>query len=153
MVNAAFAMTASLYAAMHRIGSGSVRSAPGFTTFASDVPVAPVTSILSIPTLESQIRILTPPPQGSMIYQAYQAHSDLLWPLRTMAKNALPSLCRARDVPGEDMALRKLAAACEVFVLATLTHKRPPFGIDAVIVGELAQGHVLARNVARPAQR
>ena len=71
-----------------------------------------------------------------MIYQAYQAHSDLLWPLRTVAKTALPALHRARDVPGEDMALRKLAAACEVFVLATLTHERPTFGISAVTVGE-----------------
>jgi poly(3-hydroxybutyrate) depolymerase len=71
-----------------------------------------------------------------MIYQAYQAHSDLLWPLRTVAKNALPALHRARNVPGEDMALRKLAAACEVFVLATLTHQRPPFRIDTVTVGE-----------------
>jgi len=130
-------MTASLFAAMHRNGSGFAHLTPGFATFASDVPVAPpVAGILPVPALESHIRILTPPPQGSMIYQAYQAHSDLLWPLRTMAKNALPALYRARDVPGEDMALRKLAAACEVFVLATLTHKRPPFGIDAVTVGE-----------------
>ena len=53
-----------------------------------------------------------------------------------MARNALPSLNRARDIPGEDAALRKLAAACEVFVLAALTHDRPPFGIDAVTVGE-----------------
>jgi len=71
-----------------------------------------------------------------MIYQAYQAHSDLLWPLRTIAKTALPALHRARDVPGEDMALRKLAAACEVFVLAALTHERPPFRISTVTVGE-----------------
>ncbi len=71
-----------------------------------------------------------------MIYHAYQAHSDLLWPMRTLARNALPALHRARDVPGEDMALRKLAAACEVFVLAALTHQRPPFGIDSVTVGD-----------------
>src|SRR5450755_2187426 len=129
-------MTASLYTSMHQFGSGTAQLAPVFATFASDVPVPPpVTSILSAPSLASQIRILTPPPQGGMIYQAYQAHSDLLWPLRTMAKNALPGLNRARAVPGEDMALRKLAAACEVFVLATLTHRRPPFGIDAVMVG------------------
>ncbi len=56
--------------------------------------------------------------------------------MRTLARNALPSLHRASDVPGEDMALRKLAAACEVFVLAALTHQRPPFAIDSVIAGE-----------------
>ena len=71
-----------------------------------------------------------------MIYQAYQTHSDMLWPLRTTAKNALPALQRARDVPGEDMALRKLAAACEVFVLAELTHARPDFRLDTIAVGE-----------------
>ena len=71
-----------------------------------------------------------------MIYQAYQAHSDWLWPSRTFAKSALPALQRVRNVPGEDMALRKLAAACEVFVLTTLTHERPPFGIEAVTVGQ-----------------
>ena len=71
-----------------------------------------------------------------MIYQTYQAHSDLLWPLRTVARNALPALQRARDVPGEDMALRKLAAACEVFVLSALTHTRPSFRLDTITVGE-----------------
>jgi poly(3-hydroxybutyrate) depolymerase len=76
------------------------------------------------------------PPRGSMIYQTYQAQSDLLWALRAAAKSALPALHRARDIPGEDMVLRKLAAAFEVFVLATLTHERPPFRIDTVRVGE-----------------
>src|SRR6202171_438815 len=129
-------MTPSLYAGMHRIGSGSEAPVPVFATFASDVPAAlPVSRFLPTPAPASQIRLLMTPPQGGMIYQAYQAHSDLLWPLRTLAKNALPALHGARAVPGEDMALRKLAAACEVFVLATLTHERPPFGIDAVTAG------------------
>jgi poly(3-hydroxybutyrate) depolymerase len=75
------------------------------------------------------------PPRGSMIYQTYQAQTDLLWALRVAAKSALPALHRAREIPGEDMALRKLAAAFEVFVLATLTHQRPPFRIDSVSVG------------------
>src|SRR3984893_4462732 len=130
-------MTPSLYAGMHRIVAGSEPSAPAFATFASDVPAAlPVSRFLPTPAPASQIRRLTAPPQGGMIYQAYQAHSDLLWPLRVVAKTALPALHRARDVPGEDMALRKLAAACEVFVLATLTHERPPFRIRTVTVGE-----------------
>src|SRR6202171_1329664 len=122
---------------MHRIGSGSVPSAPVFATFASDVPAAlPVSRLLPPPALGSQIRLLTTTPRGGMIYQAYQAHSDLLWPLRTVAKTALPALHGARAVPGEDMALRKLAAACEICVLATLTHERPPFRISTVTVGE-----------------
>lgn len=75
-----------------------------------------------------------------MIYQTYQAQSDLLWALRTAAKSALPALHRARDIPVEDVLLRRLAAAFEVFVLATLTHQRPPFRIDAVRVGEQLVG-------------
>ncbi len=85
-----------------------------------------------------------------MIYQTYQAHSDLMWPLRTVAKNSLPALKRARDVPGEGMALRKLAAACEVFVLAALTHERPPFRIDSVTVGEREVPIVEERTLVTP---
>src|SRR3984893_8095726 len=130
-------MTPPLDAGMHRIGSGSEPSTPVFATFASDVPAAPpVSRLLPTPAPASQIRLPTTPPQGGMIYQAYQAHSDLLWPLRMVAKTALPALCRARDVPGEDMALRKLAAACQVFRLPTLTHAPPPFRIATVTIGE-----------------
>jgi len=71
-----------------------------------------------------------------MNYHAYQTHSDLLWPLRAMARTALPALQQARDIPGEDMALRKLAAACEVFLLATLTHQRPRFRLDTIAFGD-----------------
>jgi polyhydroxyalkanoate depolymerase len=134
MVNAALAMLAPLYAAMHRFGSESSLSAPWSATFASDVPVSPPASTpLSPRTPASLFDALTPPPRGGAIYRAYQAHTDWLWPLRTMARNTLPVLHRARDVPGEDMTLRKLAAAWEVFVLATITHERPAFAIDSVI--------------------
>jgi len=91
-----------------------------------------------------------PPPQGAMIYQAYQAHSDLMWPLRTVAKNSLPALQRARNIPGEDMALRKLAAACEVFVLAALTHERPAFRIESVTIGEREVAIVEERTLVTP---
>ncbi len=67
------------------------------------------------------------------MYQAYQAHADLMWPLRTLAKNTLPML---RDNSfgwaGLDHS-RKLAAACEVLKLGEVTHKRPPFGIESVM--------------------
>jgi poly(3-hydroxybutyrate) depolymerase len=71
-----------------------------------------------------------------MLYHAYESHSDLMWPLRTVARSTLPALQRVRDIPGEDMALRKLAAACEIFVLAHLTHVRPPFRIPSISIGE-----------------
>src|SRR5258707_1711439 len=124
------------HADLHRNGSTADPTAPAFAVFASDVPVkSPLVRMLHAPSEAPRFAALTSPPQGAMIYQAYQAHSDLLWPLRTVARNALPALQRARDVPGEEMALRKLAAACEVFVLAALTHARPPFRLDTITVG------------------
>lgn len=73
-----------------------------------------------------------------MMYQAYQAHADLMWPLRTLAKTSLPML---RDSSFGWAGLhhnRKLAAAFEVLKLGEVTHKRPPFGINSVMLkGEL----------------
>ena len=69
-----------------------------------------------------------------MMYQAYQAQSDLMWPLRTLAKMSVPML----QDPGFGLAgqptLRQAAAACRVLELAEVTHKRPPWRIDHVIV-------------------
>ena len=70
-----------------------------------------------------------------MIYKAYQAHADALWPSRAVAKAALPGLRRAGELGRAGTRIRKLAAACEVFALAELTHRRPDFGIDGVRVG------------------
>ena len=98
------------------------------------MPVTPPVAQL-MPVTQATLRDLAPPPQGGLIYHAYQTHSDLLWPLLIVAKNALPALNRVCDLPDENKALRKLAASCEVFVLAELTHDRPPFGIDSVTVG------------------
>ena len=69
-----------------------------------------------------------------MMYQAYQAQSDLMWPLRTLAKMSVPML---RD-PGFGLSaqtsVRQMAAACRVLELAEVTHKRPPWRIDSVLV-------------------
>jgi len=69
-----------------------------------------------------------------MMYQAYQAQSDLMWPLRTLAKMSLPML----QDPGFGLAgqptMRQAAAACRVLELAEVTHKRPPWRLDHVIV-------------------
>ena len=75
-----------------------------------------------------------------MIYQSYQAHSDGMWVLRALATAAIPVLDRTRPTLSGDRALRKIAAACEVFLLAALTHRRPPFRIDSVKVGEVDVG-------------
>jgi poly(3-hydroxybutyrate) depolymerase len=68
-----------------------------------------------------------------MLYQAYQAHADLMVPVR-----ALASLGAGRIGPpfAENFGIvRNLTAACELIVRAKLTHQRPPFGIDTVMVG------------------
>jgi poly-beta-hydroxyalkanoate depolymerase len=70
-----------------------------------------------------------------MAYSAYQAHSDGMWALRALATAAIPLLDRARPALSGDRALRKIAAACEVLLLAALTHRRPPFRVDRVVVG------------------
>ena len=88
--------------------------------------------------------------QRRLIYQAFQAQADLLWPLRTFAKTAAPALNGARFGIAERKSVRELAAAFEVFALAELTHKRPPFGIDTVSVAgtEVRVQEVIVRSTA-----
>jgi poly(3-hydroxybutyrate) depolymerase len=71
-----------------------------------------------------------------MMYHLYQAQADLLWPLRQMARF------------GADMAglldfgvctpplTRHFLAGLTLFAETGLTHKRPSFGIDSVVLGE-----------------
>ena len=68
-----------------------------------------------------------------MLYQAYQAHADLMVPVR-----ALASLGASRIGPPstENLGIvRTIMAACELIARAKLTHHRPQFGIDTVMVG------------------
>jgi poly(3-hydroxybutyrate) depolymerase len=71
-----------------------------------------------------------------MLYQAYQTQADMMAPLRELARMvgrmmAMPRL-GIEDLPAN----RKLAAACELFSLSRLTHRRPAFGIDSVQCGD-----------------
>jgi polyhydroxyalkanoate depolymerase len=68
----------------------------------------------------------------SPMYQAYQAHSDLLWPLRTLSRMAVPMLLDESLGFGGHPPQRHLAAACETMRLAEVTHRRPDWGIDRV---------------------
>lgn len=71
-----------------------------------------------------------------MMYQAYQAQSDLMWPLRTLAKLSVPMLqdpSFAHFGLGAQASSRQMAAACKVLELAEVTHKRPPWRIDSVL--------------------
>lgn len=59
----------------------------------------------------------------------------MLWLSRTFAKAAAPVLNIANLWPIESLGVQRLAAACEIFGMAELTHERPPFDIDTVQVG------------------
>ena len=67
-----------------------------------------------------------------MMYQAYQAHSDLMWPLRAISRLSLPLL--QEPALADWPAARKAAAACKVLELANVTHARPPWRIDKIEV-------------------
>jgi len=67
-----------------------------------------------------------------MLYQAYQAHSDIMVPVRALAGMAIAS---SGWRPVDHTALRNLTAAYELIARAGLTHQRPRFGIDHVTVG------------------
>jgi polyhydroxyalkanoate depolymerase len=70
-----------------------------------------------------------------MLYQTYQAQADLTWPLRQWSRWAAPMLmppaAAARPGPSHR---RKLAAACEVYNLAEVTHRRPDWALREVLV-------------------
>jgi poly(3-hydroxybutyrate) depolymerase len=68
-----------------------------------------------------------------MIYHAYQAQADATEPLRLMAWAAAEYLGHP-SIFGRFWP-RNLGAGWEVLSRAGLTHKRPPFGIESVLVG------------------
>ncbi|HXW25529.1 MAG TPA: polyhydroxyalkanoate depolymerase [Xanthobacteraceae bacterium] len=71
-----------------------------------------------------------------MLYQAYQAHSDVMGLVRAFAQVALGALGRSPPGGGAGPnALRNLTAAYELISRAGLTHVRPPFAVDSVTVG------------------
>ncbi|HWS75356.1 MAG TPA: polyhydroxyalkanoate depolymerase [Quisquiliibacterium sp.] len=72
-----------------------------------------------------------------MLYHAYQAHADLMLPLRLAARGTagLFGHLRAMDLDPHGVQ-RQWAAACEVFAHTALTHRRPSFGIERVRVGD-----------------
>ncbi|MDF1486212.1 polyhydroxyalkanoate depolymerase [Ramlibacter sp. H39-3-26] len=66
-----------------------------------------------------------------MLYQAYQAQSNLTSPLRLLAQFASAS---ALPLTGKNSVLRQLAAAGDVLSRMRLTHSRPAFGIHSVVM-------------------
>ena len=68
-----------------------------------------------------------------MLYQAYQAHSDMLSPFRLMAQGSSAALWFSQT---EGSWVRKLSASMEVFSRLRVTHSRPAYGITSVQAGE-----------------
>ncbi len=85
------------------------------------------------------------------MYEAYQAQTDLMWPLRTFTKAALPLLKDDTYGWSRWMPNRKLAAAWEVFGLSEVTHKRRPFAIDQVSVTGVDEPVAITEVVAHVA--
>ena len=92
-----------------------------------------------------------------MLYQAYQAHSDIMVPVRALAGMALDAMARARmNGAARPSLLSNLTAAYELIARAGLTHVRPAYGIDSVTVGnrevavteEAADRHAVRHAVA-----
>ncbi len=73
------------------------------------------------------------------MYHAYQTHSDLMWPLRMAARFAAPMLQDPSFAAFSGVGSpRQIAAACKLLELAEVTHQRPPWAIDSIVVdGEM----------------
>jgi polyhydroxyalkanoate depolymerase len=66
-----------------------------------------------------------------MIYQLYQAQSDLMEPFRCVARFAADALAQVKSQYFDESVTRRLAAGYEVASRFGLTHRRPPFNIAA----------------------
>jgi polyhydroxyalkanoate depolymerase len=69
-----------------------------------------------------------------MLYSAYQLQADLMKPVRLMAEAAMSVLGAPSLASLDNAALRHWAAAAEMLSRAGLTHHRPDFGIEHVMV-------------------
>jgi poly(3-hydroxybutyrate) depolymerase len=70
-----------------------------------------------------------------MLYQAYQAHSDIMGPVRMLAASTMKAIGQPLAGITDNAVLRNLTAAYELIARAGLTHVRPPFDIGPVKVG------------------
>jgi poly(3-hydroxybutyrate) depolymerase len=70
-----------------------------------------------------------------MLYQAYQAHADIMVPVRALAALAVSNMGSSLNGFADTAVIRNLTAAYELIARAGLTHHRPPFDITKVTVG------------------
>ncbi len=72
----------------------------------------------------------------TMMYDAFMAQGDALWPMRTFGKLAVPALLEpVFGLPGK--AAKRIAAAWQTLELGEITHARPAWRIDSVV----SEGH------------
>ncbi|MGA8968982.1 MAG: polyhydroxyalkanoate depolymerase [Pseudolabrys sp.] len=71
-----------------------------------------------------------------MLYQAYQAHADIMVPVRQFAGMAARSVGDRLNGSARPTVLSNLTAAYELIARAGLTHERPPYGIDSIVIGD-----------------
>jgi poly(3-hydroxybutyrate) depolymerase len=69
-----------------------------------------------------------------MLYYAYQAQADFMQPIRVLARGAATTLRQPFAGNGPGTAAGRIAAAFELISRAGLSHRRPSFGIDGVVV-------------------
>jgi len=78
-----------------------------------------------------------------MLYAAYQAHADVLAPVRLMAEAARGWLTHPWPLVGGHPAVRGLAAACELLSRAGMTHEPPAFSLrETTVAGKTVGVHV-----------
>ncbi|HET8709970.1 MAG TPA: polyhydroxyalkanoate depolymerase, partial [Spongiibacteraceae bacterium] len=74
--------------------------------------------------------------RNPLMYQMYQMYADVTYPIRAIAKTAAPWLNNpASDWMKRSLMRQMLGAACDVTAMAGLSHHRPPFKLDNVVVG------------------
>jgi len=69
-----------------------------------------------------------------MLYLAYEAHSDLIEPAKTVARSSLALLGQWGSLANV-APIRNISATYELIARAGLTHVRPAYGIKSVMVG------------------
>jgi poly(3-hydroxybutyrate) depolymerase len=69
-----------------------------------------------------------------MLYQAYQAHADIMVPVRHLAGMMARSVGGSLNGSVRPTILSNLTAAYELIARAGLTHERPAYGVDGIII-------------------
>jgi len=80
-----------------------------------------------------------------VIYQNFQAYSDITGPVRAIADMAAAALVQPLPGLSRNAFQRAVAALCQLVARAGLSHRRPAFGIDTVNIRE---GLVAVRETA-----